>query len=319
MEMDGGQNYRVKPMSCPFHVLIYGSSGRSYRDLPIRLSELAAVYRSERSGVVHGLLRARGFTQDDSHTFCRRDQLAVELAMHLDFVLTWLRDFGFEDFEADLSTEPEKSVGDQELWRIAEHALEDALQRADIPYETAEGEGAFYGPKIDVHVRDAIGRRWQMSTIQVDFALPENFGIDYVAAGNVKERPVMIHAAKAGSIERFFGVLVEHYAGSFPMWLAPVQAAIVPVADRHNDFAASVAAQLEEAGLRTSIDVTDATVGEKIRRALTQRRPAVLVVGDKDLDAGTVGLRLRGEDHEDRGVPIADAAARLTEMALPPS
>ena len=319
MEMDGGQNYRVKPMSCPFHVLIYGSSGRSYRDLPIRLSELAAVYRSERSGVVHGLLRARGFTQDDSHTFCRRDQLAAELAMHLDFVLTWLRDFGFEDFEADLSTEPEKSVGDQELWRIAEHALEDALQRADIPYETAEGEGAFYGPKIDVHVRDAIGRRWQMSTIQVDFALPENFDIDYVAAGNVKERPVMIHAAKAGSIERFFGVLVEHYAGSFPMWLAPVQAAIVPVADRHNDFAASVAAQLEEAGLRTSIDVTDATVGEKIRRALTQRRPAVLVVGDKDLDAGTVGLRLRGEDHEDRGVPIADAAARLTEMALPPS
>ena len=319
MEMDGGQNYRVKPMSCPFHVLIYGSSGRSYRDLPIRLSELAAVYRSERSGVVHGLLRARGFTQDDSHTFCRRDQLAAELAMHLDFVLTWLRDFGFEDFEADLSTEPEKSVGDQELWRIAEHALEDALQKADIPYETAEGEGAFYGPKIDVHVRDAIGRRWQMSTIQVDFALPENFDIDYVAAGNVKERPVMIHAAKAGSIERFFGVLVEHYAGSFPMWLAPVQAAIVPVADRHNDFAASVAAQLEEAGLRTSIDVTDATVGEKIRRALTQRRPAVLVVGDKDLDAGTVGLRLRGEDHEDRGVPIADAAARLAEMALPPS
>ena len=319
MEMDGGHNYRVKPMSCPFHVLIYGSSGRSYRDLPIRLSELAAVYRSERSGVVHGLLRARGFTQDDSHTFCRRDQLAAELAMHLDFVLTWLRDFGFEDFEADLSTEPEKSVGDQELWRIAEHALEDALQRADIPYETAEGEGAFYGPKIDVHVRDAIGRRWQMSTIQVDFALPENFDIDYVAAGNVKERPVMIHAAKAGSIERFFGVLVEHYAGSFPMWLAPVQAAIVPVADRHNDFAASVAAQLEEAGLRTSIDVTDATVGEKIRRALTQRRPAVLVVGDKDLDAGTVGLRLRGEDHEDRGVPIADAAARLAEMALPPS
>ena len=319
MEMDGGHNYRVKPMSCPFHVLIYGSSGRSYRDLPIRLSELAAVYRSERSGVVHGLLRARGFTQDDSHTFCRRDQLAAELAMHLDFVLTWLRDFGFEDFEADLSTEPEKSVGDQELWRIAEHALEDALQKADIPYETAEGEGAFYGPKIDVHVRDAIGRRWQMSTIQVDFALPENFDIDYVAAGNVKERPVMIHAAKAGSIERFFGVLVEHYAGSFPMWLAPVQAAIVPVADRHNDFAASVAAQLEEAGLRTSIDVTDATVGEKIRRALTQRRPAVLVVGDKDLDAGTVGLRLRGEDHEDRGVPIADAAARLAEMALPPS
>ena len=318
MEMDGGQLYRVKPMSCPFHVLIYGSSGRSYRDLPIRLSELAAVYRSERSGVVHGLLRARGFTQDDSHTFCRRDQVADELAMHLDFVLTWLRDFGFDDFEADLSTEPDKSVGDPELWRVAETALEDALKQAEITYTVAEGEGTFYGPKIDVHVRDAIGRRWQMSTIQVDFALPENFDIDFVGSGNVKERPVMIHSAKAGSIERFFGVLVEHYAGAFPMWLAPVQATVVPVADRHNDYADSVAVSLRAAGLRTEVDASDATVGEKIRRALTRKRPSVLVVGDHDVEAGTVGLRLRGEEHEDRGVPLGEAAARLVELACPP-
>lgn len=318
MEMDGHQNYRVKPMSCPFHVLIYRSGNRSYRELPIRLSELAAVYRNERSGVVHGLLRARGFTQDDSHTFCRRDQVETELAMHLDFVLTWLKDFGFTDFEADLSTRPEKSVGDLDLWDVAEKALEDALVAADVPYQVADGEGAFYGPKIDVHVRDAIGRRWQMSTIQVDFALPEKFKIDYVTAGDGRERPVMIHSAKAGSIERFFGVLVEHYAGAFPMWLAPVQATVVPVADRHDAYAQEVAQSLRAAGIRVDTDLADATVGEKIRKALTHKRPAVLVVGDDDVANRTVGLRMRGEDTDERGVTLGDAESRLVEAGRLP-
>ena len=318
MEMDGHQNYRVKPMSCPFHVLIYRSGNRSYRELPIRLSELAAVYRNERSGVVHGLLRARGFTQDDSHTFCRRDQVESELAMHLDFVLTWLKDFGFTDFEADLSTRPEKSVGDLELWDVAEKALEDALLAAEVPYEVADGEGAFYGPKIDVHVRDAIGRRWQMSTIQVDFALPEKFDIDYVTPGDGRERPVMIHSAKAGSIERFFGVLVEHYAGAFPMWLAPVQAAVVPVADRHDEYANEVAELLRSAGIRVMTDLADATVGEKIRKALTHKRPAVLVVGDDDVEKRTVGLRMRGDESDERGVSLEDVQARLLEAGRLP-
>jgi len=317
IEMDGGQEYRVKPMSCPMHVLIYRSRGRSYRDLPIRLSELAAVYRNERSGVIHGMMRARGFTQDDSHTFCRRDQVDDELAMHLDFVLTWLRDFGFTEFEADLSTQPEKSVGDQELWTIAERSLEDALKLADIPYRIAEGDGAFYGPKIDVHIKDAIGRRWQMSTIQVDFALPENFGIDYVDAENQRQRPVMIHSAKAGSIERFFGVLLEHYAGAFPMWLAPVQAEVIPVADRHNDYAEAVVGHFKSMGLRAEADLADATVGEKIRRAMTSKIPAVVVVGDDDVANGTVGFRMRGLD-EERGVGLADATDRLTSAAVLP-
>jgi len=318
MEMDGHQNYRVKPMSCPFHVLIYRSNKRSYRELPIRLSELAAVYRNERSGVMHGLLRARGFTQDDSHTFCRRDQIADELAMHLEFVLTWLRDFGFENFEADLSTRPAKYVGDLNLWGAAEVALEDALVSAEIPYKVADGEGAFYGPKIDVHVRDAIGRRWQMSTIQVDFALPEKFDIDYVTSGDGRERPVMIHSAKAGSLERFFGVLIEHYAGAFPAWLAPVQAIVVPVADRHDKYASEIAAHLQEAGLRVATDFTDATVGEKIRKALTHKRPAVLVVGDDDVENGTVGLRMRGEDTDERGVGLDDFTERLVEAGRLP-
>ncbi|MBK5267346.1 MAG: threonine--tRNA ligase [Acidimicrobiia bacterium] len=318
IEMDGGQEYRVKPMSCPMHVLIYRSRGHSYRELPIRLSEIAAVYRNERSGVIHGMMRARGFTQDDSHTFCRRDQVDDELAMHLEFVLTWLRDFGFTEFEADLSTQPSKSVGEQELWAIAERSLEDALKLADIPYRVAEGDGAFYGPKIDVHIKDAIGRRWQMSTIQVDFALPENFDIEYVDADNQRLRPVMIHSAKAGSIERFFGVLLEHYAGAFPMWLAPVQAQLIPVADRHNEYAQSVVRRLGSEGLRAEADLADATVGEKIRRAMNAKVPAILVVGDDDVAGNTVGFRLRGSD-EERGVDIETAVGRLLELASIPS
>ncbi len=319
MHLDGEQEYRIKPMNCPFHVLIYKSRGRSYRDLPLRLSELGAVYRYERSGVIHGTLRARGFTQDDSHTFCTREQLLGELALHLDFVLTWLRDFGFEQFEAELSTRPDKWVGERELWDIAEQALEEALVGASLPYRVAEGEGAFYGPKIDVHVRDAIGRRWQMSTIQVDFALPANFGLEYTSSDNVAERPVMIHAAKAGSIERFFGVLVEHYAGAFPPWLAAVQVSVVPVADRHHDYAGEVARRLRSRGIRTEVDETTETVGEKIRRALTAKHPAVIVVGDRDVEAGTVGLRLLGEDSDHRGISLDDALHQLEELVRPPS
>jgi threonyl-tRNA synthetase len=318
MEMDHGDAYRVKPMNCPFHIMIYRSRGRSYRELPLRLGELGGVYRYERSGVLHGLLRARGFTQDDSHTFCTRDQLADELALHLDFVLTWLKDFGFTEFEADLSTRPDKYVGDPAQWDQAESALAAALDRAGLEYRVAEGDGAFYGPKIDVHVKDAIGRRWQMSTIQVDFNLPERFGIEYAGPDNTAEVPAMIHCAKAGSIERFFGVLVEHYAGAFPTWLAPVQAMIVPVADRHLDYADSVADTLAEAGLRAEVDRSGETVGEKIRRAITAKTPAVLVVGDRDVDAGTAGFRRYGADEERRGVSVDEIVAELSAEALPP-
>ncbi len=318
MAMDRGDEYLVKPMNCPFHVLIYGSRGRSYRDLPMRLAELGAVYRYERSGVIHGALRARGFTQDDSHTFCTRQQLPDELDMHLLFVLNWLRDFGFEEFEADLSTRPERFVGDPRMWDVAEDALLQSIRTGGVSHRVAEGEGAFYGPKIDIHVRDAIGRRWQMSTIQVDFALPENFGLEYADSDNVFRRPVMIHCAKAGSIERFFGVLVEHYAGAFPLWLAPVQVSVTPVADRHLDYAREVGGLLESAGLRTEVDGSSDRLGEKIRRAMTSKHPAVLVVGDQDVENGTVGVRRHGERRERRAVPLEEVVQSLADEALPP-
>jgi len=319
MELDDDQAYFVKPMNCPFHILIYKSSGRSYRDLPMRLFELGTVYRYERSGVVHGLLRARGFTMDDSHIFTTEDQLESELQSLLDFVLMVLRDFGFDEFEAHLSTRPEeKWIGDIDLWTKAEAALAAALDQSGLAYEVAEGEGAFYGPKIDIHVRDAIGRRWQISTLQVDFVQPENFDLVYTNAANTRQRPVMVHRALLGSIERFVGVLVEHYAGAFPGWLAPVQATIVPVADRHDEYAERVGAALRSAGIRVEVDVADETVGEKIRRAITQKHPAVLVVGDDDVEAGTVGLRIRGDEVERRGVELDVAVAELVEICAPP-
>jgi threonyl-tRNA synthetase len=319
MELDGGQRYLVKPMNCPFHILIYKSKSRSYRELPLRLYELGTVYRYERSGVVHGLLRARGFTQDDSHIFVGRDEVGDELQRLLDFTLMVLRDFGFDEFEADLSTrDEEKMIGDPDLWDIAEDALAAALRRAEIDYELAAGEAAFYGPKIDIHVRDAIGRRWQISTLQLDFAQPDNFELGFANADNMQERPVMIHRALLGSIERFVGVLVEHYAGAFPCWLAPVQATVVPVADRHHDYAAKVAGALGDAGLRVELDVADGTVGDKLRRAITHKHPAVIVVGDKDAEDGTVGLRLREDDAERRGVPLTDAVAELATICAPP-
>jgi threonyl-tRNA synthetase len=319
IELDNDQEYRVKPMNCPFHILIYRSRARSYRDLPMRLAELGGVYRYERSGVVHGLLRARGFTQDDSHTFTTREGLPSELKMHLDFVTQWLADFGFEEFDAMLSTrDPNKSIGDEELWDEATEYLRKTLEDAGMAYTVEEGEGAFYGPKIDINVKDAIGRRWQVSTIQVDFFLPMRFELEYTSAENKAERPVMVHCAKAGSIERFIGVLTEHYAGAFPMWLAPVQVTIVPVADRHLDYADTVRERLRDAGLRVEVDRSGETVGEKIRRAITSKHPVVLVVGDKDVEATTVGVRRYGEDAERRGVPLDQAVTELVEAARGP-
>jgi threonyl-tRNA synthetase len=320
MQYEGDPAYRIKPMNCPFHVLIYQSQQRSYRELPMRLGELGGVYRYEQSGVVHGILRARGFTQDDSHTFCTESQIQDELKLHLDFVLTWLRDFGFEDFEADLSTRPEKAILDEEhRWDVAEKALADALESHGVTYRVAPGEGAFYGPKIDIHIQDAIGRRWQCSTIQLDVNTPRRFGLEYVDSTNSPEVPYMIHCAKAGSLERFMGILVEHYAGAFPMWLAPVQVSIVPVADRHDDFARQVRERLRDAGLRATVDVSTETVGDKIRKALTQKHPAVIVVGDEDMANATVGLRLYGEDTDTRGIPLVEATNKLVAMARAPA
>jgi threonyl-tRNA synthetase len=323
MELDGhdgssGQEYYVKPMNCPFHILIYKARSRSYRELPLRMFELGTVYRYEMSGVIHGLMRARGFTQDDSHIFTTEEQLADELHNLLDFVLMVLRDFGFEEFEADLSTRPEKAVGDPDLWVKAEKHLAAALEKADLSYQLAPGEGAFYGPKIDIHIKDAIGRRWQLSTIQVDFAQPENFDLEYASNENTRKRPVMIHRALLGSVERFIGILTEHYAGAFPAWLSPVQVTVVPVADRHNEYAESVAATLRDDGARVEVDTADDTVGEKIRNAITQKHPVVLVVGDNDVENGTVGMRLRGEESEERGVPIQAATERIGAIIAEP-
>lgn len=315
----GEDEYRVKPMNCPFHVLIYRSAARSYRELPLRMSELGVVYRYERSGVIHGLLRARGFTQDDSHTFCSRSQVGDELQLHLRFVLDLLRDFGFDDFQAELSTRPEeKWVGEPALWELAERSLEEALRSAGVPYRVAAGEGAFYGPKIDVQIRDAIGRSWQMSTIQADFSLPERFGLEYVTPDDGRERPVMIHSAKFGSVERFVGVLLEHYAGALPAWLSPVQATVIPVADRHLDYAGEVVARLREKGVRAETGSGTGKLGEKVREALTAKIPAVLVVGDQDAAERTVGLRRRGEEGETRGTALDEAVAALAADSQPP-
>ena len=322
MELQDGRGedeYRVKPMNCPFHVLIYRSAARSYRELPLRLSELGVVYRYERSGVIHGLMRARGFTQDDSHTFCAPSQVGEELQLHLRFVLDLLRDFGFDDFQAELSTRPEeKWVGEPALWELAERALEEALRSADVPYRIAAGEGAFYGPKIDVQIRDAIGRSWQMSTIQADFSLPERFGLEYVTPDDGRVRPVMIHSAKFGSVERFVGVLLEHYAGALPAWLSPVQAAVVPVADRHLEYAGEVAGLLREREVRAEIGSGAGKLGEKVREALTAKIPAVLVVGDQDAAERTAGLRRRGEKGEVRGMALAEAVAAVAADSQPP-
>ena len=313
MELDGA-SYHLKPMNCPFHVLIYKSSQRSYRDLPIRLFELGTVYRYELSGAVHGLMRIRGFTQDDSHIFATREQAPAEIASLVAFVLSVLRAFGFDSFEARLATRPlEKSIGEDAEWELATEALRDALEASGLEYELDEGGGAFYGPKIDIDVRDAIGRSWQLSTLQVDFQLPERFDLEYVGADGNRQRPVMIHRALMGSIERFFGVLLEHYSGAFPAWLAPVQAAILPVAASHGDYAAEVAAHLSDAGFRVEVSDSQDPLGRRIRAAKLQKLPYVLVVGDDDVAHGTVGVNARGSDGDERGVLLGDFANRLRD------
>ena len=309
MELDG-VTYYAKPMNCPMHILIYRSRGRSYRELPLRLFEFGTVYRYEKSGVVHGLTRARGFTQDDSHIFCAPDQLAGELASLLNFVVGLLRDFGLTEFEAELSTRPEKYVGAIEEWDAAEAALKHALDASGLPYVIAEGEGAFYAPKIDVHVRDAIGRRWQLSTLQVDFQEPGRFGIEYQAADGTRQRPYMIHRALFGSIERFFGILVEHYAGAFPPWLAPVQVVGIPISDAHVPYLAKVAAQLAENGIRVTVDDSDDRMQKKIRTAQQQKVPFMLIAGDDDVSKEAVSFRYR-DGSQKNGVPVAEAIAEI--------
>ena len=313
MELDGA-TYYPKPMNCPFHVMIYKSDQRSYRDLPKRIFELGTVYRYELSGAVHGLMRSRGFTQDDSHIFVTREMIQDELESLLDFVLSVLRAFGFDEFQAKLSTRPvEKAVGDDEIWDSATEGLRAALDKHGLDYVVDEGGGAFYGPKIDVDVRDAIGREWQLSTIQLDFNLPERFELEYVDADGNRKRPVMIHRALMGSIERFFGVLIEHYAGNFPAWLAPVQARILPVAEVHEDYAYELADRLKGDGFRVQVDAATDPLGKRVRTAKVDKTPYVLVVGDDDVAANTVGLNIRGVKDVERDVSVDDFAARLAE------
>jgi threonyl-tRNA synthetase len=311
MELDEGHRYYPKPMNCPMHMLIYRAQSRSYRELPLRLFEFGTVYRYEKSGVVHGLLRARGFTQDDAHIFCTPEQLEDELASLLEFVVRLQRTFGFEQFEAELSTrDPDKMVGDPADWDRAEAALEAAIQKADLPYVVADGEAAFYAPKIDIHVRDAIGRRWQMGTIQVDFQFPDRFDLEYVDRDNTRPRPHVIHRALFGSFDRFFGVLLEHTAGALPVWLAPVQARVLPVRDDHGSYAERIADRLRAEGFRADEVRADEPLGARIRRAKLEKLPYVLVVGDDDVAAGTVGVNPRGGE-VDRGVPVDEFVDRL--------
>jgi threonyl-tRNA synthetase len=309
MELDGA-TYYPKPMNCPMHILIYRSRGRSYRELPLRLFEFGTVYRYEKSGVVHGLTRARGFTQDDAHIFCAPEQLAGELASLLDFVVGLLRDYGLTDFEAELSTRPEKYVGTLEEWAVAEAALKYALDSSGLPYVIAEGDGAFYAPKIDVHVRDAIGRRWQLSTLQVDLQMPVRFGLEFQAADGTRQRPYMIHRALFGSIERFFGILVEHYAGAFPPWLAPVQVVCIPITEAHVDYLTKVASSLRAEGVRVEVDDSDDRMQKKIRTAQKQKVPFMLLAGDSDVEAGAVSFRFR-DGTQKNGVPVAEAVDEI--------
>ncbi len=309
-----GQQYYMKPMNCPFHNLIFQARGRSYRELPLRLFEFGTVYRYEKSGVLHGITRARGFTQDDAHIYCTKEQMAGELDSLLTFVLNLLRDYGLEDFYLELSTRnPEKSVGEDSDWEEATEALRKAALAQNLELVLDEGGAAFYGPKISVQAKDAIGRTWQMSTIQVDFQLPQRFELEYAAADGTRQRPVMIHRALFGSIERFFGVLTEHYSGAFPAWLAPVQAIAIPVADTFNDYMYEVIAQLKKAGIRADIDVSDDRFQKKIRNAQLQKIPFMLIAGEEDMKAGAISFRYRNGDQKN-GVPIADAIREITQV-----
>jgi threonyl-tRNA synthetase len=317
MEVEAA-TYRMKPMNCPFHIMAFTSRTRSYRELPVRLSELGTVYRFERSGVVNGMLRARGFTQDDSHIFCREDQLVDEVAGCLEFARDVFRTFGLGDpSRVAVSTRPEKSLpGQDDRWEAAENALKQVAEASGVEYSIDAGEGAFYGPKIDVHARDAIGREWQLSTIQVDFNLPERFDIAYAGEDGASHRPYMVHRALFGSIERFFAVLLESTAGAFPTWLAPVQAVVVPVADRHEAYGDEVVAMLAAQGLRAELDTSDETMGAKIRKHQMAKVPYQLIVGDAEVEARTVAVRPRaGDQRKDVAVDdlLVELAAEVAE------
>ena len=289
------QDYVIKPMNCPGHILIFKRKMRSYRELPIRYFELGTVYRHEKSGVLHGLLRVRGFTQDDAHIFCRHDQIKEEIIKVLDFAFDMLKIFGFKEYEICLATRPEKFVGEKENWELATNALVEALRSKDQTYAVDEGGGAFYGPKIDIKLKDAIGRLWQGPTIQMDFNMPERFDLKYTGEDGKEHRPAMIHRVVLGSMERFIGALIEHYAGAFPVWLAPVQAQVMPIADRHNDNARKIYDELFDSGIRVEIDDRREKIGLKIREAEIQKVPYMLIVGDKEAESNTVSVRARGK------------------------
>ena len=313
MELDDAE-YRMKPMNCPFHILIYKDSLKSYRDLPVRLGELGTVYRYERSGVMHGLLRVRGFTQDDAHIFCTPEQIENEIIGCIDFALEVLKDFGFDQFQTELSTWDSKDrknfLGTEEQWELGNRSLENALKRRNIEYKVIPGEAAFYGPKIDVKLVDAIGRPWQLCTIQFDFNLPQRFGLEYVAEDGSRKQPLMVHRALYGSVERFFGVLIEHYAGAFPVWLSPVQAVMIPISERHAAYAQKVADQLKAAGVRVHVDARNEKMNAKIREHAMQKVPFLLVMGDKEAEAGRVNVRTRGKEKTE-DMPVADFVEKI--------
>jgi threonyl-tRNA synthetase len=316
MELDDAE-YRMKPMNCPGHILIYKDSLRSYRDLPVRLGELGTVYRYERSGVMHGLLRVRGFTQDDAHIFCTPEQIEREIADCVEFARDVLKDFGFEKFQTELSTwdpnDRKSFVGSEEQWNMATNSLEKVLKQLKIEYKTIPGEAAFYGPKIDIKLVDVIGRLWQLSTVQFDFNLPQRFGLEYVAEDGSRKQPLMVHRALYGSVERFFGVLIEHYAGAFPVWLSPVQAVMIPISERHAEYANHVAAQLKAVGVRVDVDARNEKMNAKIREHAMQKVPFLLVVGDKEAEAGKVNVRSRGKEKTE-DMPAAEFVEKIKTL-----
>ena len=305
-----GQDYYLKPMNCPFHIMYYKSDLRSYRQLPMRVGELGTVYRYERGGTLHGMLRVRGLTQDDAHIFCTPEQIGTEIDGVLDLTFDLLGAFGFEDFTVNLSTRPEKAVGSDQQWEIAEKSLKNTLDSRGLKFELEEGGGAFYGPKIDINIRDAIGRLWQCTTVQFDFNLPERFGLSYIGEDGSEHQPFMVHRAIFGSLERFMGILIEHYGGAFPVWLAPVQATVIPISDRHLEYAQSVQDKLLSAGLRVEVNDGNERMNAKIRGAQLQKIPYMLIVGDREIESETVGVRLRSGD--DLGsVGLSDIIERI--------
>ena len=305
-----GQDYYLKPMNCPFHIMYYKSDLRSYRQLPMRVGELGTVYRYERGGTLHGMLRVRGLTQDDAHIFCTPEQIGTEIDGVLDLTFDLLGAFGFEDFTVNLSTRPEKAVGSDQQWEIAEKSLKNTLDSRGLKFELEEGGGGFYGPKIDINIRDAIGRLWQCTTVQFDFNLPERFGLSYIGEDGSEHQPFMVHRAIFGSLERFMGILIEHYGGAFPVWLAPVQATVIPISDRHLEYAQSVQDKLLSAGLRVEVNDGNERMNAKIRGAQLQKIPYMLIVGDREIESDTVGVRLRSGD--DLGsVGLSDIIERI--------